>query len=111
MDWLWDWLFWTAVECALLLVAVVANLRLRLWERTEAKARTLSSEKARVGLRTLLYTSVAAAGMLIFGIKSIVQSKELVTSSLIALLLLLLGSFVVATLKTAGESYPDKETS
>lgn len=102
-------LWWLAIEVFLLFAVLGANEYFRIWRRTEAKARQLRSEKARVGLRTALYSAVVAIGMLIFGIEAIIQSSERCTSALVALAVILLGSFVAATLKTASETSPSEE--
>ncbi|MCS3860055.1 hypothetical protein [Salinibacter ruber] len=98
-----DWIWWTTIEMALGLMVAAVELKFRVYERTAATARHLRSEKARVGLRTVLYTVVAAVGMLVLNLEVIARSEAPGTGALVMLMLLLVGAFVVATIQTASE--------
>jgi hypothetical protein len=99
MDWTWQF----AIQLISALAVGLITARFRLWKRTEEAARQLRSEKARVGLRTVLYAVAATVSLLIFGLAPIVESDTRGSSALVALTLILLGSFVAAALKTSGE--------
>ena len=92
-----------AIEVSFGLVVMAINLKFRIHERTAATARHLRSEKARVGLRTVLYTVVAAVGMLLLNLEVIARSEAPDAGALVMLVLLLVGAFVLATIQTASE--------
>ncbi|MBB4091431.1 hypothetical protein [Salinibacter ruber] len=98
-----SWIWWMAIEVSFGLVVMAINLKFRIYERTAATARHLRSEKARVGLRTVLYTVVAAVGMLFLNLEVIARSEAPDAGALVMLVLLLVGAFVLATIQTASE--------
>lgn len=100
----------SVVEAVLLVSVLAADHWLRLSERVAEQIRRLASEKARVGVRTLLYSLVVGAYLFIFGFEDIVEDRRLGTPVPVIVAILLVGSFVVATLRTAGETPPARQT-
>lgn len=98
-----SWIAWRALEVSLGLVVVAINLTFRIYERTAARARQLRSEKARVGLRKVLYTVVATVGLLVVGLETIAKSEAPVTGALVWIGVHLVVSFVAAMIQTASE--------
>jgi len=105
-----DWIGGSVVEVVLLVSVLVADHWLRLSERIAERVRRLASEKARVGVRTLLYSLVVGAYLFIFGFEDIVEDERLGTPAPVIVAILLVGSFVVATLRTAGETPSAQQT-
>jgi len=103
-------IWWSVIEASLGLMVVAVELRFRVYRRTAATARQLRSEKARVGLRTVLYTAVATVGLLVVGLETIAKSEAPVTGALVWVGVHLVGAFVVATIQTASEERPAEET-
>ena len=98
-----SWIWWMAIEVSFGLVVMAINLKFRIYERTAATARHLRSEKARVGLRWVRCTGVAAVGMLVLNLGVLARSAAPGTGALVVLVLLRVGAFVVATIQTASE--------
>jgi len=105
-----SWIWWRAIEMSVCLAVAAIELKFHVYERTAATARQLRSEKARVGLRTVLYTAVATVGILAVSLETIAKSETRGTGALVMVGFLLVVSFVVATIQTASEKRPAEET-
>lgn len=101
-----SWVWWSVIEVSLGLAAAAVELQFRVYRRVAAMARQLRSEKARVGLRTGLYTAVATVGLLVVGLENITKSEAPVTGALVWIGFHLVVSFVVAMIQTSSEERP-----